>query len=271
MYKAILLSIGSPIMLGIYYEETNQKKTNRYPKLIFMLCLEGKTSDVLPLLFVSHNNKVIQDGFEYVTTEISSKCNLCECLIDSSFLRENTDLNHVIKMFNITYSVILKDNFRIKVDSKIDSQTQCNMESMDFLKLDCSLSKALYILSYFMPIDSIYYSRGVGSLSSIKLTHVFLHTIALSRDIKIYATNSFYFSQTNEIKAFANMSFYLDISKFNSKVIITDTNAKDYIYIAQSSIKTSYNYHEYNLSLPYLLIHDDFLESCTPLYVTPVV
>lgn len=296
MYKAILLSIGSPTTLGIYYEETSQKVTSiKEPKLIFILRIDGKTSDVLPLLFVSHNldKKTTYKSLEsLLTPEVLSTCSLCECLIDSSFLQENKEIGYILDLLNIKQST---NSNQHKLDSKTDILIQNSIESrdiessnikkldsqcniyfnkevdskakIDFIKLDCSLTKALYLLSYFMPLNAIYYSRGVGSLSAIKLTHVFLHTLSLSSDIHIYATNSFYFSQTNEIKAFANMSFYL---KPDSKhVVITDSNTKEYIHIAPSSINDNLDLS--TLFLPYRLIHNDFLESCTPLYVTPAV
>ncbi|TLE10328.1 hypothetical protein [Helicobacter bilis] len=290
MYKAILLSIGSPTTLGIYYEETSQKVTSiKEPKLIFILRIDGKTSDVLPLLFVSHNldKKTTYKSLEsLLTPEVLSKCSLAECLIDSSFLQENKGIKHVLKTLDIKDSIDsiysnqtnsanrpncidkganlenLDTKHNIYFNEKIDSKTQ-----IDFIQLNCSLSKALHLLSYFMPLNAIYYSRGVGSLSAIKLTHVFLHTLSLSSEIKLYATNSFYFSQANEIKAFANMSFYL---KPDSKhIVITDSNAKEYIHIAPSSINDNLDLS--TLFLPYRLIHNDFLESCTPLYVTPAV
>lgn len=290
MYKAILLSIGSPTTLGIYYEETSQEVTSiKEPKLIFILRIDGKTSDVLPLLFVSHSldKKTTYTSLEsLLTPEVLSKCSLAECLIDSSFLKENKEIKHILESLDIKDSIDstysnqtnsanrpncidkganlenLDTKHNIYFNEKIDSKT-----NIDFIKLDCSLTKALYLLSYFIPLNAIYYSRGVGSLSAIKLTHVFLHTLSLSSNIHIHATNSFYFSQTNEIKAFANMSFYL---KPDSKhVVITDSNAKEYIHIAPSSINDSLDIS--TLFLPYRLIHNDFLESCTPLYVTPAV
>ena len=437
MYKAILLSIGSPTTLGIYYEDMSQNKENleeavytdkadnestlenKAPKLIFILRIDGKTSDVLPLLFVSHSldKKTAYTSLEsLLTKEVLSRCSLAECLIDSSFLKENKEIKHILETLSIkdsidsiysnqkdsihnkqdkdsknsqvtkeiiestinchierseisniksTQSLSYKINSnkdispfsKAQYDQKLDScqnapqspapthldknldstitnhankttnSSNChvaldglwlncdgrsylgdndypsnsanrpncidkgaNLENLDtkhniyfnekidsktqidFIKINCNLSKALYLLSYFMPLNAIYYSRGVGSLSAIKLTHVFLHTLALSSDIKIYATNSFYFSQANEIKAFANMSFYL---KPDSKhVVITDSNVKDYIHIAPSNINASNINDSLDLStlfLPYRLIHNDFLESCTPLYVTPAV
>lgn len=130
-----------------------------------------------------------------------------------------------------------------------------------FVKLECNLSLALETIAYFTPLQAVYYSRGVGSLSAIKLTHVFLHSLSLSTQISIYATNSFYFSRNKEIKAFANMSFFLDSKEH---LTLTDENASAYIRLDKSK-------QNFKLHLPYILIHDDFSEPCTPLYVTPAV
>lgn len=317
MYKAILLSIGSPTILGIYYEAMDKKA----PKLIFILRVDGKTSDVLPLLFVAHNRdgvNIHEQLESLLTPEVLSQCRLCECLIDINFLEESKELQYILKKLDINYSSVSKqDIMQSDTDSKITEVNQKNLglnrsidskadlllqehmkachmqhvkeslsiqnkiymnDAMDcitqinFIEPECNLAKALYLLSQFMPLDSIYYSRGVGSLSAIKLTHIFLHTLSLSSNVCIYATNSFYFSQTNEIKAFANMSFYLDTTRTDSThPFITDSNAKDYIYIAPSSMHTTNTTDTLGLLLPYRLIHNDFLESCTPLYVTSAV
>lgn len=126
MYKAILLSIGTPTTLGIYYEDMSQNKENleeavytakvdnestlenKAPKLIFILRIDGKTSDVLPLLFVSHNldKKTTYTSLEsLLTPEVLSKCSLAECLIDSSFLQENKEIKHILETLDIKDSI----------------------------------------------------------------------------------------------------------------------------------------------------------------------
>ena len=108
-------------------------------------------------------------------------------------------------------------------------------------------------------INSICYARGVGSLSAIKLTHIFLHTLCKSKKIPLFAKNSFYFTTGNEIKAFANKSFFLQ----SRDMAISDDMADKYILIAQSINPAE------SLELPAILKHGDFDETCTPLYVTP--
>ncbi|PAF43199.1 hypothetical protein [Helicobacter sp. 11S02596-1] len=56
-------------------------------------------------------------------------------------------------------------------------------------------------------LESIFYARGPGSFTSLKLTHIFLQTLALSLGVKLYASDSFYFNQNAPIKAFGNKFF----------------------------------------------------------------
>lgn len=261
MYKAILLSIGEPTTFGIYYANSY----NDVPNLVFILRLNGKSSHVLPLLFAplcAGVNDIRRDKIQTFASllqpNIMSLCDLCECIIDRNFFIENEILQHDLTHF-ISCDVMESG---INYYDKYGIYNNSNAINVDFIKLECGLDSALQLLTHFTPLHAVYYSRGVGSLSAIKLTHIFLHTLALSMQIPIYATNSFYFSRDNEIKAFANMSFFLDAKQH---LTLTDENACKYIRLATSSTKTP------KLHLPYNLIHDDFLESCTPLYVTPAV
>lgn len=129
-----------------------------------------------------------------------------------------------------------------------------------------SLINCLEILNTFCDFNDIYYARGVGSLSAIKLTHIFLQTLSLTINKKLHAINSFYFTNNNEIKAFAKMSFFYDNKKFtklqqDSKDL--DSILKECIYISKSKIETN------EFFLPEILKKEDFIESCTPLYITP--
>lgn len=56
-------------------------------------------------------------------------------------------------------------------------------------------------------IQTIYFSKGPGSFMSIKLTYVFLKTLALTKDIKLQAAEAFVFSATGSVPASKNSSF----------------------------------------------------------------
>ncbi|MWV61894.1 hypothetical protein DCO58_07130 [Helicobacter saguini] len=207
-YDIVLVSVNSPVMLGVYDN----------CKLVFFIIIDGKTSDILPFVFAN----IFTDSVE------SSKVKIIECGIYKDFSSKNSN--------------ILESSF---LDSK----------SSDFIESNFTM------LAQFSDFKDIYYARGVGSLSSIKLTHIFLQTLHLTRDIKLHATNSFYFSPNNEIKAFGAMSFFLKDSIESN----LDSNLEKQIFIAKSS------QHIESLKLPLSLQKNAFNEPCSPLYITPAL
>lgn len=246
-YHLVLLSVSSPIMLGIYSHKDNN--------LIFSLSLDGKVSNVLPLLFSAIFAKCGDNTRQNYAKHISNFfwCNL------------EQELQHSLeyKLEKCTISPLYYDQIMQShnnplyqsLQTQVINSQQSQKKHDSLIELSCSLYDALLLLSYFNNIGGIYYSRGVGSLSAIKLTHIFLQTFTLSTQIPIYATNSFYFSQNNEIKAFGNLSFFLLDSR-------SPLDLHDCI-ILQKSANPSL------LTLPNTLLTEDFNDPCIPLYVTP--
>ncbi|MCQ2779437.1 tRNA threonylcarbamoyladenosine biosynthesis protein TsaB, partial [Helicobacter pylori] len=58
-------------------------------------------------------------------------------------------------------------------------------------------------------IKGVYYAKGPGSFTSLKLTHVFLHTLALIHDFELYSTTGFDFNDNTPIFAYVNKYFFL--------------------------------------------------------------
>lgn len=214
-------------------------------RLVFFIIIEGKTSDVLPFIFAN----LFLDSIE------SSKVKIIECGIYKDF--NTKDCNFIESKNN----AFIESGF---VDSKTSDFIESNISN----------------LGHFHNAKNIYYARGVGSLSSIKLTHIFLHTLVLTKDVRLHATNSFHFTHNNEIKAFGAMSFFLKDSiesnfvtkdsiesklknSKNSKQNTIDSILKEHIYIAKSTQNTQ------SLKLPLILQKDAFFEPCSPLYITP--
>ncbi|GAB0041251.1 tRNA (adenosine(37)-N6)-threonylcarbamoyltransferase complex dimerization subunit type 1 TsaB [Helicobacter pylori] len=56
-------------------------------------------------------------------------------------------------------------------------------------------------------IKGVYYAKGPGSFTSLKLTHVFLHTLALIHNFELYSTTGFDFNDNTPILAYANKYF----------------------------------------------------------------
>lgn len=57
-------------------------------------------------------------------------------------------------------------------------------------------------------IGAIYYAAGPGNLSALRLTHVFLHSLAIIKGIKLYAADSFAFLPNSYIYAFGKRYFH---------------------------------------------------------------
>ncbi|ANV98764.1 hypothetical protein BBW65_04615 [Helicobacter enhydrae] len=58
-----------------------------------------------------------------------------------------------------------------------------------------------------VPIGQIFYARGPGSFTAIKLTHVFLQTWQIVHEIPVFSTDSFYFNGGTPIYAFGKQYF----------------------------------------------------------------
>ncbi|PUD42220.1 hypothetical protein C2R67_06755 [Helicobacter pylori] len=101
-------------------------------------------------------------------------------------------------------------------------------------------------------IKGVYYAKGPGSFTSLKLTHVFLHTLALIHDFELYSTIGFDFNDNTPILAYANKYF---VSQERESL----TDFKD-LKIAPKDFK-----------LPSFLEKDKFTQFNTPFYILPPI
>lgn len=100
-------------------------------------------------------------------------------------------------------------------------------------------------------INRIFYANGPGNFSAIKLTHIFLHTLALTLDIELFCTDSFYFTKDEFINAYGKMYFVKNDSGITTVV-------------REHSIQS-------NFELKDTLNEDDFTQKCNPLYILPAL
>lgn len=107
------------------------------------------------------------------------------------------------------------------------------------------------ILSADFELDSIFYARGPGRFSALKMTHIFLHTLCLVKSYKLFSVSSFYFNSAAPIHAFANKYFIQE----NQGIALKDFSIK----ITQEFV------------LPEVLNIDDFDTQNKPLYILPPV
>ncbi|WP_367747027.1 tRNA threonylcarbamoyladenosine biosynthesis protein TsaB [Helicobacter pylori] len=101
-------------------------------------------------------------------------------------------------------------------------------------------------------IKGVYYAKGPGSFTSLKLTHVFLHTLALIHDFELYSTTGFDFNDNTPILAYANKYF---VSKERESL----SDFKD-LKIAPK-----------DFMLPPFLEKDKFTQLNTPFYILPPI
>ncbi len=101
-------------------------------------------------------------------------------------------------------------------------------------------------------IKGVYYAKGPGSFTSLKLTHVFLHTLALIHDFELYSTTGFDFNGNTPILAYANKYFV-------SKEMESLSDFKD-LKIAPK-----------DFMLPSFLEKDKFTQLNTPFYILPPI
>ena len=229
MFDIVLISTKSPMILGIYSNggHANCKKDSKNnatsmdskaedASLVASLSIDCQTSKALPLAFGALLDGQAQDGH----------------------LEEGQKQEKLIKSLESTKWHL---NYAQSLDPK-------NKQSM---KIASSAREAIGILSLVGLPRAIYYARGAGSLSALKLTHIFLQTLSIARGLPLHATNIFYFHKSNEIKAFGNQSFFY----LNGEL----------------SLKASQNPAIEAPCLPEILKPWEFNEPLEPLYVTTAI
>ena len=100
-------------------------------------------------------------------------------------------------------------------------------------------------------IENIVYTRGPGSFMAIKVAYIFLQTLCIVNQYKLYATNAFTFNQSQPIKAFGKLYF------IQSNGTITTQKFEE-------PLKAGFE-------LPKTIDLSDYSEETTPLYVLPAV
>lgn len=100
-------------------------------------------------------------------------------------------------------------------------------------------------------IARVFYAKGPGSFTAIKLTHIFLQTLQITQNIELYSIDAFYFNQTSPIRAFGNQYFI----KEGEEIIL----------------KSFESVESKDFALPKRIISEDFGRENEPLYILPPV
>lgn len=129
-----------------------------------------------------------------------------------------------------------------------------NLSLVDQKTYLCKTLDALTdLLSLFdeQKIGRIFYAKGPGSFTAIKLTHIFLQTLCITKEIELYSIDAFYFNNNAPIKAFGNQYF---IKEEGEIVLRNFTQAQPQDFFLPSTIEV-----------------EDFSSENHPLYILPPV
>jgi len=107
------------------------------------------------------------------------------------------------------------------------------------------------ILSRF-DINRVFYARGPGSFMAIKVSYIFLMSLAVVKNIELFGADGFNFNDNLPIKAHGSFYFI----KENGKI---------------STIKIEKPEKEYKFKLPKVLDSAIFGKDIEPLYILPAV
>ncbi len=101
-------------------------------------------------------------------------------------------------------------------------------------------------------IKSVYFARGPGSFMAIKLVYIFLKTLQIARNIRLFGCSGFAFNNHQPIKAVGNLYFVEENGKIVTKKIEGEV---------ESSFQLPQNLQDLACSE----------EETSPLYVIPAV
>ncbi len=100
-------------------------------------------------------------------------------------------------------------------------------------------------------VENIVYTRGPGSFMAIKVAYIFLQTLCIVHNCKLYATNAFTFNKNQPIKAFGQLYFVHSNGTITTKKFEEPPVA--------------------SFELPRKINLSDYSEEIAPLYVLPAV
>lgn len=65
----------------------------------------------------------------------------------------------------------------------------------------------------------VFFARGPGSFMAIKITYIFLRTLAITKGIELFASDGFYFSHDLPIKAMGKLYFVKENGTIAVKIL----------------------------------------------------
>ena len=239
----LLISVDSPVLMGIYED----------CKLVKSFSAEGKFSDSLPRLFAevldsaeSQNliKKELCEAPENSPASWCKKSGEASSSASADFLLEAEKRGSPPKSEKRQLLARRGSGaggaalLREKKD-KVDDEGSA--ESSKKSKLDSASRR----------ISNIFYANGPGNFSAIKLTHIFLQTLSIAKNIPLFCADAFHFSNGEFINAYSKVHFYKEGGEIRTKTL----SAKQ----------------QNHFSLPRVLDMSIFSSKCEPLYILPAV
>jgi len=114
-----------------------------------------------------------------------------------------------------------------------------------------SIPKIFADLMDRLEIDNILFANGPGSFMAIKVSYIFLKSLSILTDIKLWSVDGFYFNRNSPIKAFNNHYFVKSEKEIEIKKI------------------ESPEIEEFKLPEEFKI--EDYSSSVEPIYILPAV
>ena len=182
--------------------------------------------------------------------------NLLLISVDSPVLMGIYENCNLVKSFSAEgkFSDVLPRLFAAVLDFGADSadfhKVDCHADSANLLAMTENNNFAESNLDSGR-ICNIFYANGPGNFSAIKLTHIFLQTLSIVKNIPLFCADAFHFSNSEFINAYGKVHFYKKGSEIRTKTL----SAKQ----------------QNHFFLPRVLDMSIFSDKCAPLYILPAV
>ncbi|NPA59749.1 MAG: hypothetical protein GXO30_04715 [Epsilonproteobacteria bacterium] len=95
-------------------------------------------------------------------------------------------------------------------------------------------------------VERLFYANGPGSFMAIKVAYIFLKSLSILKNIPLFATDAFYFNQSQPIKAIGKLYFVKMASEIKTRKLEIASTMK--------------------FTLPNVLDYSEFTTNTMPLY-----
>ena len=253
----LLISVDSPVLMGIYENKV----------LVKSFSAEGKFSDSLPKLFAEVLDFGAESALDSATrTPLISLDSFSQkgCTprpapptrqkLPLFAFRGRASLSPLLAKNRRSHYCSLDSDFLHHEAGEISGASHgFNVDSAKSQNLVENSGKVAESApdSANRRIGNIFYINGPGNFSAIKLTHIFLQTLSITKNIPLFCADAFHFSNNEFINAYGKVHFMKENGEI--RTITIDSKRPN------------------SFSLPQSLDLRIFSEDCAPLYILPAV